>query len=528
MQFDIFAQWNHRISRHTKVCFWTGMLLGWITHFYMFTHKLPNWDDLNNIDAPGSQDYLGRWFLKYIHPLGSQYSIPAVHGLLFIVFLAIAACFVVEIMQIKSMTGAALVPAVMVTFPSVVSTMTFMFMAHTSGIAIMMTCAAVYIMRRYKYGWLPCIAMLICVLGTYQSYISIAIGLMLAGMIIDVLKGEKATPVIKKGLLCAVVLIIAVVIYMILSHIIYPNLDNETYGGVGNMGKIAIADMPILVGRCYKRFLEYFLWKPFAFVTKTTQTINIIVCILAVILFGYLIWKKKMYQQWMELVLCVVLCGFMPLGVAFIYFMAPEVDYSMLMLYAYTLIYVLVIALLEQCIEEWNCNQIGSTTTVARYSRYTIVLITVFAMGISCYTDYLLTNKAYLRMDFAEQRVSNYFNRIIASVESQDGYQNGDEVALIGNFYYKTNPSVVEIDVLDSESLRELSGVALENGMMTSGARDNFIRHYVGFDVAHLSEKDKLEIAKTEEFRSMPDYPAEGAIQKMDGMWIVKLCEYEE
>ncbi len=166
--------------------------------FYMFTHKLPNWDDLNNIDAPGSQDYLGRWFLKYIHPLGSQYSIPAVHGLLFIVFLAIAACFVVEIMQIKSMTGAVLVPAVMVTFPSVVSTMTFMFMAHTSGIAIMMTCAAVYIMRRYKYGWLPCIVMLICVMGTYQSYISIAIGLMLADMIVDMLKGEKAAPVVKK------------------------------------------------------------------------------------------------------------------------------------------------------------------------------------------------------------------------------------------------------------------------------------------------------------------------------------------
>ena len=528
MQFDIFAQWNHRISRHTKVCFWTGMLSGWITHFYMFTHKLPNWDDLNNIDAPGSQDYLGRWFLKYIHPLGSQYSIPAVHGLLFIVFLAIAACFVVEIMQIKSMTGAVLVPAVMVTFPSVVSTMTFMFMAHTSGIAIMMTCAAVYIMRRYKYGWLPCIVMLICVMGTYQSYISIAIGLMLADMIVDMLKGEKAAPVVKKGILCVAVLIVTVVIYMILSHIIYPNLDNETYGGVGNMGKIAIMDVPILIGRCYKRFLEYFLWKPFAFVTETSQRMNIAVCVLAVLLFVYLVWRNILYHQWVELALCVILCGFMPLAVAFIYFMAPEVDYSMLMLYSYTLIYIMVIALLERCIEEWNCNGLQSSRTIAQYGRYAVVFATVFIMCVSCYTDYLLTNKAYLRMDFAEHRVNNYFNRIIASVEVQEGYQNGDEVALIGNFYYRINPSVVEIDVLDSESLRELSGVALENGMMTSGARDSFIRDYVGFDVAHLSEKDKLEIAATDEFHNMPDYPSEGSIQKINGMWIVKLCEYEE
>ena len=31
---------------------------------------------------------------------------------------------------------------------------------------------------------------------------------------------------------------------MWLSHVIYPNIDNETYGGVGNMGKIAIGEMP--------------------------------------------------------------------------------------------------------------------------------------------------------------------------------------------------------------------------------------------------------------------------------------------
>ena len=182
----------------------------------------------------------------------------------------------------------------------------------------------------------------------------------------------------------------------------------------------------------------------------------------------------------------------------------------------------------DRCIEEWNCNGLQSSRTIAQYGRYAVVFATVFIMCVSCYTDYLLTNKAYLRMDFAEHRVNNYFNRIIASVEVQEGYQNGDEVALIGNFYYRINPSVVEIDVLDSESLRELSGVALENGMMTSGARDSFIRDYVGFDVAHLSEKDKLEIAATDEFHNMPDYPSEGSIQKINGMWIVKLCEYEE
>ena len=123
------------------------------------------------------------------------------------------------------------------------------------------------------------------------------------------------------------------------------------------------------------------------------------------------------------------------------------------------------------------------------------------------------------------QRVNNYFNRILTSVEAQEGYVNGDEVTFIGNFYYKENPSVVEFDFMDSESLRELSGVALENGLMTSGARDNFIRHYVGFNMADLSEGDKEKIAETEAFQNMPVYPATGSIQKLDNIWVVKLCE---
>ena len=224
----------------------------------MLSHKFLNWDDANNMGSCGSGDYLGRWFLKYIHPLGGKYSIPAVHGFLFLFCLAVSACLILEIVQIKSTTGAVLVPAVLMTFPSVISTMTFMFMAHTSGIGILLVCLAVYLLRKYKYGWIPCSIALICVLGIYQSYISFAITLMLMGMIADIFHGKTFPQMIKKGIVCVLILGICVLIYMKLSHLIYPNLDNETYGGVGNMGKIALGEMPILIARCYKRFLEYF------------------------------------------------------------------------------------------------------------------------------------------------------------------------------------------------------------------------------------------------------------------------------
>lgn len=522
MGYDIFEQLKNKIPKHTVTCFVMGILVGIITHFYMFTHKLPNWDDANNIDTFGSGDYLGRWFLKCIHPLGGEYSIPAVHGFLFVFFLAISACLVLEIAQIKSTTGAILVPCLMLTFPSIACTMTFMFMAHTSGIGILMTCLAIYILRKYKYGWLPCGIMLICVLGIYQSYISIAIALMLMGMLVDLIKDKDVKKVFRHGILCVMVLGISVLIYMELSHIIYPNLDNETYGGVGNMGQIEIAQMPILIARCYKRFLEFFLWKPFAFMTSTAQITNIIVCVLAVGLFMYVVWKKEIYKDILRLVLSVVVCGFVPLAVAFIYFMAPEVDYSMLMLYSYVLIYVLVWALLEICMQMWNEQK--ESVVKCKSLKLVIVAITVIVMFVSAYADYLITNKAYLRMDFACERVKSYFNRVLVQVEMQDEYKNGDNVAILGEFYYKDNPSSVEIDLLDSDDLREMSGVALENGLITSGVRNNFIKDYVGFELTKLTKEQTEEIMNSTQYLEMPVYPEEGCVQKINDIWVVKMC----
>ena len=76
-----------------------------------------------------------------------------------------------------------------------------------------------------------------------------------------------------------------------------------------------------------------------------------------------------------------------------------------------------------------------------------------------------------------------------------------------------------------TENLREMSGVALENGLITSGVRDNFIKTYVGFDVGETTFEEKKAIMLTSEFADMPVYPTEGCIKKIDGIWVVKLCD---
>ncbi len=110
-------------------------------------------------------------------------------------------------------------------------------------------------------------------------------------------------------------------------------------------------------------------------------------------------------------------------------------------------------------------------------------------------------------------------------VERTEGYENGDSIEILGEFYYRDNPSTVEVDILDSESLRELDGVALENGLITTSVRDNFIKMFVGYDMADLRFEDKEAIMETEEYKNMAVYPKEGCVQKIHDIWVVKMCE---
>lgn len=517
MEFDLFAQFNTKIPRHIKICLASGIAVGLLTHFYMLSHKLTNWDDINSLSSFGSGDYLGRWFLKYIHGFGSRHSIPAVHGFLLILMLTLSACIVLDILQLRSTTAAVLVPAVMITFPGVTGHMTFMFMAHTSGIAVLMACLAVWLVRRNKWGILPGMVLLICTMGIYQPTVTVAITLMLMSMMGDLIRGEDFRKVFKTGILYVAVLGIGVLVYMKICHVVNPNLENETYGGVGDMGNIPLSMMPRLVGRCYKRFLEYFLWKPFAFVTSTAQAVNIMTCALAVILFALTVWNRKIYKNAAALLLLMAVCGLIPMAAAFIYFMAPEADHSMLMVYGYSFIYVIVLALLEYCMEDWGRER-------KKYSGI-LALAVVVTMSLNCYTDYLLANKAYLRTEIAAERVQSYYNRILAMAQMQDGFNAGDQIVLLGEFYYKDNPSSVEMDLFDSEDLRSLSGVALENGLITSGVRYRFVRTFLGEELANLSQEETQNIMDTPEYQEMPVYPQNGCVQKINGFWVVKMCD---
>ncbi|MEG1847639.1 MAG: glucosyltransferase domain-containing protein [Lachnospiraceae bacterium] len=515
-QTDVIAELYKRIPKKVLLCFSSGMIFGLLTHFYMLTHKLPNWDDLTNMNRYGTGAEFGRWFLEPIYHLFGKWSIPEVNGVLTILFLSIAACFLLLTLELQTMTSAVLLPLMLMTFPSIACMMSFMFTVHLYAFAIMMCCIGTYLYRKYRFGFIPAVVLFVLSCGMYQSYICFVAGILVFCLLLDLLNGMTFKKVFLNGIKTAITLFVSLLGYMIVSKLAVPTLAN--YRSINTMGQVDLQRLPRLIMRSYKRILEYFVIEPYSFTSPMMQILNIILCILIGVMIFWIAKETNLFKEIKKGILLFLLSMMIPLALASIYILAPETqDATMLMLFQYCFIYIMVVVLIEKCL-------IGvSPDKIKQRVNYVLGVSAMVATLLMAYNEYRVTNEAYFRTEIAFDRAYAYYNRIMMKVEEEPGYQYGDELALLGNFYPDLPPVVGYW--MDDYKFEDMSGIAMENGLMTEGVRSSFLRIYLGIEIPDIEQERIKAVKESREYKEMPYYPEEGSLRRIDNIWVVRLHE---
>ena len=514
-EFDFIKKMYKKIPSQTKICFVTAIVTGFLTHLYMLTHKLPNWDDINCFSNAGATSSAGRWMLEYLKKIPTNWSNPWINGSIAIFLIAISCCLVLSILELKSMTSAVLVPVLFMTFPSVASTMTFMFTVDMYMLGLVFAVLAVYLTKKYKYGFVGAGILLIGSLGIYQAYICFAITLFIFWIFQEALQ-KKGKKIIWTAIGKAVgVLAVSVVVYIFITKLLCPNMADYNYAGTAEMGQISLTKLPILIARSYKRILEYFILKPFSYISTAGWIVNILVCLLLVVCFVWLMVAKKMWKDKNAFVICVLTMLASPLGIAFIYVMSPEAAYSTLMMYQYVLVYILLLVFMENLWKE----------SIQAIGKKIIGMVTVVLLLLTAGFHYTVTGEAYFRMDLSMTRVTEYYNRLLTRLELE-GYESGEPFLIMGHSQAGDDKLLPpEHYSLEDEKFEDFSGISPEYGILSSVVRENFLRVYFGMDVPWLSDAEKEEILESEEFEQMSVYPKEGCVQKINDVWIIKISE---
>ena len=255
------ALWT-RISPPQKAAFFGCLLSGYLVHLYVFTNIIPNSDGLSRIFDPQQMTVSGRWFLHFASYFNGFTQMPAVIGLFSVLFLALAAALAVSLLGIRSRALSALSGALMAAFPAVGYTFLYLFTASAYCFAIFLAVLSVSLARRGRWHWLAGCLLLACSMGTYQAYVTVAIGLSLLVIFRETLDPSASfSATLRLGVRLMLFLAAGAVLYygILLVFLQVKDLELLSYLGMDAASSgYPFGQLPRLILDSYKQVVSFF------------------------------------------------------------------------------------------------------------------------------------------------------------------------------------------------------------------------------------------------------------------------------
>lgn len=336
---DIYKQ----LPEAFKTAFVSAMLFGLIAHVYMFTNKLPNFDDLVGLDGFGVTFKNGRWFLWVIgaiaYHLDWVFSLPWINGLITLLTIAVSAGIIAHLLGCRSRVLNTVIGAILVVFPSWTGTFFYMFTAPYYGIAVLLAIISVYLTVKTRFGFIAGIILLACSMGIYQSYFPFTATLYVVLLIVMLFDDEYTyLDILKKSFYYLFNLISGIVVYFIcmkLSLAITGQILND-YKGLSNMGQFDFSRIGEIVQTIWRNFFCIFMNNNMEISYNLVTKIMYFVLICgSVLMLGNLLIKQIKQRDYLKVIETVVLSVAYVIAVNSIYIMCSDGIYS-LMYYSYS------------------------------------------------------------------------------------------------------------------------------------------------------------------------------------------------
>lgn len=501
-----------RVPGYIRLTFCSALAFGLAAHMYALTNKFTNHDDVGAMfgDFYGADS--GRWLRPYIACFSGGFSMPWLVGIMSLLCLAAVACLTVSALRIRRPLGCMLTAAILVTFPTVLSTFTYMYTAFAYFFGLLL--AAFGAWAALRWGWWGSAAGAAAIalsLSIYQSYFPVSAVLMVAALMLETLDGERPFKALfLRGLRLLGTLIAALIVYMI-SVRLTTGGHLVDYMGLQNMGKLPINMLPWLISRAYQKYNLFFYlnetdshfnFMKYAFLLSALGTLAVLALLLA---------RKRLGA--LRTALAAALFAVCPLAADLIYIMVPDAEVHFLMLYGLCYILIIPIALAEYA---------GPVLRegVARRFHGAVSWVILLTMAMTVYSYIIADNNTYLRIDMSMRQCQAYSIRLLDRIETCDGYDPSMSVVLVGSDSWEES-----LNALPTPVGNTLTGVFTAPGLRASYTYDYYLRHFLGFTrPVYLGSSDEAKAAaETEEVQSMPIYPLADSVRVIDGAVVVKL-----
>lgn len=504
----IFDKKKLKTPEYTAVL--AGFFGGVLLHLYGLVTTLQNADNIHcQSTGYGAGISSGRWMLMILGEWCRDnmllYNLDWVNGLVFIAAVAISAGFLVSIFRIKSRQFAALIGIVLVSFPTVCSTMLYRYTIGYYGLAFFLSVFAVWILPRYKIvGFLISSLAIACSLGIYQAYLPVTAAVYVLWLFhINLSEEVTFLQVFKKGLLAVATMVLGLIVYFGINKLclIQYGLELDAYQGINEMGKISLGEVPGLIVRtyrCYFRlpFDDYCDLATNDLLKLVYLVIYIVNIVLAVVVFAQ---KKKPLGN---ILMAVLLGAAFPVAVNLIEIMCPGSRIYSLMVFSCAISFFVPLVLLEQMPSPRKIVVKGVA-----------VILLLFAM-LNTYFN----NLTYTMTYYVNRQAENYMVSLVTQVRMTKGFSTDKKWAFIGA---NADPMLKN----EWNSAPRYGGADTIRRFLTAYSWQKWIPTYVGIQIP-LANNDTVEaIKQTQEFQDMACWPNDDSIRIINNVIVVKFQE---
>ncbi|MBR3414990.1 glucosyltransferase domain-containing protein [Candidatus Saccharibacteria bacterium] len=499
MKFEAVRKWW---NKNSTFVFCVAIGFGFLNYIYFCTHHVLSPDALHEgqVHIAGQWEAsLGRWGLQFIDRLRGGLVSEWLIVTISILLLALVCVLVVKLFKIKKKVPAVLLSALIMLAPQFAESAMFIYCFDSYCLAMLLAVLAVYLVRdrsgRFiKIRWGIAFLCIVALCSLYQAYLGVALGLVLAQFIFDLIKSEKIQQkvVLKEFLLRVVLIIAAVITYYALTKVILKitGVQLASYKGANNSIWTIVSSAGSSILTAYSDFIRTFF-------TSSRVVCNIMNYILmAMILLTAIITLKT--REVSRLILIGIAILLMPLFVNVMDIIAPGTTINWITGAGMTVFYMLAMAL---------CDLVPNKLLYCAGSLAAVMLSRAFLLG-------------NLNSFYAREDVYNNFYTVSSDILTR-AYSIKD---------YKKGMKFCYNDIIRYESQFTKSSnkfMARDNETWDNfdGMRDNtanFYKRYLGVRVDFCTKDEYKRAVYSAVFKDMPSYPAEGSIKIIDGMVVVK------
>lgn len=515
--YYVAARFERWFDRSKKFTFFSALFVGIATHYLQLVNQYLSQDGIVSSVLCSAGDFeasLGRWGIDYIDSLRNNAVGTALISVWCLILMACGVVLMTDLLKIRQRFSLFFIAAAFMTAPSLLATMLYSYCADAYIIAFDSAILSAYCLVNIKnrlVAFAGSSVFLVLSLAIYQNYAGITAGIYVILVLQSLLNEEEEIKEIVKRVLydiCAFGM--GGVFYYALSKIIchIRKIELSGKGGFGGLSPVSVLrNLKGGIVTALKDFRDYFFCDNIIFNTSwhrgTLYSVFFIVCLLALLLIVY---KKKIYQKPLRLVLVFCCAGVFPFALNAIFLLTQDSKVYSLNAMQMMLVFPLLFVLLEHdgitdvLLVPW-CGVLISA----------VIVFTYFSADIFSY-EY---------MGLAYGQMESLTNRVVDRMENTEGYYPGMPCTIVGIPSKEDYP-------LDGVFQKYSIGDILDTTLFHTSYGGS-LACWKKFAVLYLGENLQMSeytgVIGTDEFKEMGIYPAQDSVQIIDGIMTVKFTD---